>query len=337
MSKKPLINNTLAGYDELFSSTVDTPAAEPTTHDPTANNTSTTNDTSTANITNDPTDTAERIEEIPLEELYPPEFHPFHVNDDEEMKELAESIKTNGVREPGLARPRRDENGELIGGYELLAGNRRKRACEIAEVTTLPVIIREMNDYEAAKAMVDSNILSRKTLLFSELAWAYRIKMEALNHSGVKGDKHSHEILMEQTGKSKSQIFRLMRLTELIVGLLDMVDTKKIAFNPAVELSYLSQVEQNAVISSMESHGIKPSLSQAVELKKLKLEDKLTLELIDDILSASKRISKPAEEAEEKEISSFRKFFPKDYTPQQISEVISELLTDWQDRNGVSA
>ena len=165
--------------------------------------------------------------------------------------------------------------------------------------------------------------------------------MDALNHSGIKGNKHSHEILMEQTGESKNQIFRLIRLTELIIGLLDMVDTKKIAFNPAVELSYLSQIEQTAVISSMDSHGIKPSLSQAVELKKLKLDGKLTIEMIDDILSTSKKSAKTAveveeaeeaEEAKEKEISRFRKFFPKDYTPQQINEVITGLLTDWQER-----
>jgi len=323
MSKNILGNNALVGYNELFSSTVNHPSAEQT---------NTITDTTHANTTHDPN--GERIVQIPLTELHPPEFHPFQVNDDEEMDRLAKSIKANGVREPGLARPRRDENGELIGGYELLVGNRRKRGCEIAELPTMPVIIREMNDHEATIAMVDSNILNREVLLFSERAWAYKVKMEALNHSGIKGGKHSHEILMEQTGESKNQIFRLIRLTELIVGLLDMVDTKKIAFNPAVELSYLSHVEQTAVISSMESHGIKPSLSQAVELKKLKLDGKLTIEMIDDILSANKKSSKTAEE---KEISSFRKFFPKDYTPQQISEVIAELLTDWQDRNGVSA
>jgi len=317
MGKNILGNNALAGYNELFSSTVSNPTAD--------NAPSSTN-------SHDPN--GEKIVQLPLEELHPPEFHPFQVNDDDEMDRLAENIKTFGVREPGLVRPRRNENGELIGGYELLVGNRRKRGCEIAGLPTMPVIIREMNDDEANIVMVDSNILSREVILFSERAWAYKVKMEALNHSGIKGGKHSHEILMEQTGESKNQIFRLIRLTELVIGLLDMVDTKKIAFNPAVELSYLSQVEQTAVISSMESHGIKPSVSQAVELKKLKLDGKLTIEMIDDILSASKKSSKPTEE---KEISSFRKFFPKDYTPQQISEVIHELLADWQEREGVSA
>ena len=343
MAKNILGNNTLAGYNELFSSTVGNRAAEPaSTTDTTANavknalSSVTADNTPSITVTNthDLTANGEQVVQIPLSELHPPEFHPFQVNDDDEMDRLAENIKTFGVREPGLVRPRQDENGELIGGYELLVGNRRKRGCEIAKLPTMPVIIREMNDDEATIAMVDSNILNRETLLFSERAWAYKIKMEALNHSGIKGDKHSHEILIEQTGESKNQIFRLIRLTELIVGLLDMVDTKKIAFNPAVELSYLSQVEQTAVISSTESHGIKPSLSQAVELKKLKLDGKLTVDMIDDILSANKKSSKTAEE---KEISSFRKFFPKDYTPQQISEVIHELLTDWQEREGVSA
>jgi len=334
MSKSVLGNNALVGYNDLFSSTINNGANNATDittnaikNDPSS---ATADNTTSSTNTHDPN--SERIVQIPLEELHPPEFHPFQVNDDEEMNRLAENIKTFGVREPGLVRPRKDENVELIGGYELLVGNRRKRGCEIAKLPTMPVIIREMNDDEANIAMVDSNILNRETLLFSEKAWAYKVKMEALNHSGIKGSKHSHEILIEQTGESKNQIFRLIRLTELVIGLLDMVDTKKIAFNPAVELSYLSQVEQTAVISSMESHGIKPSVSQAVELKKLKLDGKLTIDMIDDILSASK---KSAKTAEEKEISSFRKFFPKDYTPQQISEVIHELLADWQEQNGI--
>ena len=212
MPKKTEIGNlALAGYDELFAST--TATTEP------------------SNIIK-PDFIGECVVKIPLTELHPPEFHPFHVNDDEAMDRLAANIKLYGVREPGLARPRAD------GGYELLAGNRRKRACELAEVSTLPVIIREMSDDAAVIAMVDSNLEQRETLLYSEKAWAYKVKMETLNHNGVKGDKHSYEVLMEQTGESKNQIFRLIRLTDLIIGLLDMVDSKKIAFNPAVELSY---------------------------------------------------------------------------------------------------
>ena len=285
-------NSALVGFDALFTPTVKPPASD-----------------------------GESIVEITLEELYPPEFHPFHVKDDEAMEELSQSIKQYGFYEPGLARPRAE------GGYELIAGNRRKRACEIAELPTMPVIIREMDDANAAIAMVDSNLKQRKTILFSEKAWAYKVKMEALNHSGVKGDKHSHEVLMEQTGDSKNQIFRLIRLTELVIGLLDMVDTKKIAFNPAVELSYLSQVEQTAVISAMENHGIKPSLSQAVQLKKLKMDGSLTVDMIDEILSEAK---KPPQDEDDKEISRFRHYFPKDYTAEQIDEVISNLLELWQ-------
>jgi len=235
---KQIPNISLSGYNDIFESTVE-PANSVTadTH-------------------------GERIVEIPLTELHPPEFHPFHVNDDDAMERLTQNIKQYGVREPGLARPRAD------GGYELLAGNRRKRACERAELPTMPVIIREMDDANATIAMVDSNLEQRETLLYSEKAWEYKVKMEALNHNGIKGDKHSYEVLMEHTGESKNQIFRLIRLTELVIGLLDKVDSKQLAFNPAVELSYLSQKEQTAVISEMESHGIKPSLSQAVRLKK---------------------------------------------------------------------
>ena len=310
MPKKTEIGNlALAGYNELFASTT------PTTAEPN-------------NIIR-PNFNGECVVEIPLEELHPPEFHPFHVNDDYAMDRLAANIKQYGVREPGLARPRAD------GGYELLAGNRRKRACELAKVPTLPVIIREMTDDEAVIAMVDSNLEQRETLQYSEKAWAFKIKMEALNHNGVKGDKHSYEVIMEQTGESKNQIFRLIRLTDLIIGLLDMVDFKKIAFNPAVELSYLSQVEQTAVISAMESYGVKPSLSQAVRLKKHKQSGELTLDMIDEILSEAKKPQQ--DEAEDKEVKRYRHFFPKGYTAKQILDVIDTLLTDWQASEKVSA
>ena len=305
---KSIGNLALAGYNELFASTAETLTSEPT------------------NIITDIN--GERVIEIPLIELHPPEFHPFHVFDDDAMDRLAANIKQYGVRVPGLVRPRDD------GGYELLAGNRRKRACEISELASMPVIIREMTDDEATIAMVDSNLEQRETLLYSEKAWAYKVKMDALNHSGIKGDKHSHEILVEQTGESKNQIFRLIRLTELVVGLLDMLDGKKLAFNPAVELYYLSQVEQMAVISSMETHGVKPSLSQAVRLKKLKQEGELTADMIDEILSESK---KPKEDTEDKEISRFRHYFPKSYTARQIDDVINNLLMGWQAQEGVMA
>jgi len=298
--KKVIANLSLAGYNDIF--------------------TSTTVENSSATTVNDKD--GERIVEIPLSDLHPPEFHPFHVNDDEAMDRLAQNIRQYGVREPGLARPRAD------GGYELLAGNRRKRACELAEHPTLPVIVRDMDDADATIAMVDSNLEQRETLLYSEKAWAYKVKMEALNHNGVKGDRHSYEVLMEQTGESKNQIFRLIRLTELVVGLLDKVDSKQLAFNPAVELSYLSQVEQMAVIASMESHGIKPSLSQAVRLKKLKQDGDLSVDVIDAILSECKK--PPKEGDEDEEISRFRQYFPDGYTAKQMNKVISDLLKKWQ-------
>jgi ParB family chromosome partitioning protein len=296
---KTIGNLALAGYNELFASTAE-------------------------QATETKTDTyGERIVQIHLTELHPPEFHPFNVNVDEAMDRLSENIGKYGVREPGLVRPRPD------GGYELVAGNRRKRACEIAKLLTMPVIIRAMDDADAAIAMVDSNLEQRETLLFSEKAWAYKVKMDALNHNGIKGDKHSYEVLMEQTGESKNQIFRLIRLTELIVGLIDMVDAKKISFNPAVELSYLSQIEQTAVISAMENFGIKPSLSQATRLKKLKHDGDLTIDMIDEILSESKNLT---DGNVDKEISRFRKYFPDGFTAQQMNTVITDLLQEWQQR-----
>ena len=316
MPKKTEIGNlALAGYNELFASTTPT-ATEPN------------------NIIR-PDFIGECVVEIPLAELSPPDFHPFHVNDDEAMERLAANIKQYGVREPGLARPRRDENGEIISGYELLAGNRRKRGCEIAERPTLPVIIRDMSDDEAIITMVDSNLEQRETLLYSEKAWAYKMKMDALNHSGIKGDKHSYEIMVEQTGESKNQIFRLIRLTDLIIGLLDMVDTKKIAFNPAVELSYLNQVEQTAIISAMGKYGVKPSHSQSVRLKKLKQAGELTIDMIDEILSETQKPTQ--EDVEDKTVERYRHFFPKSYTAKQILDVINTLLTDWQASEKVSA
>ena len=302
---KEIKNLSLAGYNDIFASTI-------------CENTA----TDSMNGAD-----GERIVEIPLAELHPPEFHPFNVNDDEAMDRLALNIKQYGVREPGLARPRAD------GGYELLAGNRRKRACELAERPTLPVIVRDMDDDEAVIAMVDSNLEQRETLLYSEKAWAYKIKMEALNHNGVKGDRHSYEILMEQTGESKNQIFRLIRLTDLIVGLLDKVDNKQLAFNPAVELSYLSQVEQTAVITAMENNSIKPSLSQAVRLKKLKQDGDLTVEMIDEILSESKK--PPKDYCEDNDLSQFRQFFPDSYTVNQMNKVISELLKKWKQQQSI--
>ena len=264
----------------------------------------------------------EQITLIPLTELHAPEFHPFEVRDDAEMDALAANVAQYGVRESGLARPRAE------GGYELLAGNRRRRACELAGLPTLPVIVREMSDDDAAIAMVDSNLQQREKLLFSERAWAYRVKMEALAHKGVKAERNSCDILSQECGDSKSQIFRLIRLTELVPALLDRVDTHKLAFNPAVELSYLSRTEQTAVAAAMERLDVKPSLSQAVQLKKLKQDGKLTVAVIDKVLAEQKKPPK----SEPSGAARFRRYFPPEYSAKQMETVISELLRDWQSK-----
>jgi ParB family chromosome partitioning protein len=282
-------NLALAGFNDIFKSSVDATSGE-------------------------------NVLEIPLNELHPPDFHPFAVIDDDSMTRLSKNIKKYGVREPGIVRPRAD------GDFELLCGNRRKRACELAGIPTMPVIIRELDDDSAALAMVDSNLEQREKLLFSEKAWAYRIKMEALNHCGVKGEMLSVDVLVEQTGESKNQIFRLVRLTELIVTLLDKVDAKQIAFNPAVELSYLTQTEQSAVATAIDKYGIKPSLSQAVRFKKMNKEGTLSTERIDKILSESKMPDK----GEPKSSARFRKYFPPEYSQKQMDAVIVKLLTEWK-------
>ena len=292
MSKSILDDNSISGYDNIFKSTTKKADGETIVH-------------------------------LSLDELHPPEFHPFHVNDDEAMLRLAKNIKQYGVREPGLVRPRSE------GGYELLCGNRRKRASQLEDIPTMPVIIRDLDDHSAAIAMVDSNLEQRETLLLSEKAWAYQVKLEALNHQGVKSDNPgqlSVEILCEQTGESKNQIFRLVRLTKLVLPLLDKVDAKQLSFNPAVELSYLSQVEQIAVASAMDNYDIKPSLSQANRLKKMKQSGELTVEIIDVILSETKKPPK----GEPTGSMRFRKFFPSDYSQRQMDAVITSLLKEWQ-------
>jgi ParB family chromosome partitioning protein len=190
------------------------------------------------------------------------------------------------------------------------------------EIETLPVIVRELDDKQAVDVQVDSNLLHRERILPSEKAWAYRLKMETLNHNGKKSTKHSHEILTEQTGESKNQIFRYIRLTELVPDLMDKVDERKIAFNPAVELSYLSRSEQNIVNTAIEKYDIKPTLSQAIKIRKLSQEQKLNAETVERILSESIN--------ETPKIEKYRKFFPSEYTPKQIDNVIVKLLKNWQ-------
>ncbi|MDR0935276.1 MAG: ParB N-terminal domain-containing protein [Oscillospiraceae bacterium] len=262
----------------------------------------------------------EHVVEIPLNELNAPDPHPFLVSDDDAMTQLAESVRRFGVREPGLARPLTES------GFELLCGNRRKRACEIVGLDTLPVIVRELDDCAAAVAMVDSNLLQREKLLLSEKAWAYRVKLEALNHSGVRAEANSVDVLVEQTGESKNQIFRLIRLTELVDNLLDKADTRQLAFNTAVELSYLSYDEQQCVAEAMEQYEVRPSLSQAIRLKKLKQSGKLTEEVIGNVLAETKESPLSENIIRLK----YRKFFPAEYSPKQVENTIIALLRDWQ-------
>ena len=274
----------------------------------------------------------EKIVEIPLSELHPFKAHPFKVIDNEAMFDTAESIKQYGVLVPAIARPRED------GGYELVSGHRRKRACELASLETMPVIIRNLDDDAATIIMVDSN-LQRENILPSERAFAYKLKLSAMkrqagrpakeNGSQVGNNlsgKKSSELLAEQTGESKNQIFRYIRLTELIPELLSMVDEKKIAFNPAVELSYLKSDEQLLLIDAMDTEQATPSLSQAQRLKKFSAEGNCTLEAMCAIMSEEKK-------GEPDKVTltgdKIKKYFPKNYTPQQMEATIIKLLEGW--------
>lgn len=274
---------------------------------------------------------AEKVIEMPLDKLCPPEFHPFQVRNDEAMKKTAESVKKYGVLVPGLARPRTD------GNYELVAGNRRKLASELAGRTTMPVIVREMDDDEAVIIMVDTNLEQRESLLPSEKAWAYRMKLEALKHRGIVVDgidigTLSVTVVSKQAGESKSQIYRMIRLTELVPGLIDLVDAKKIAFNPAVELSYLSRKEQSSLMDAMAKYEATPSLPQAQRLKKHSQSGELTLEMIDSILAEVKK--EPTKVTLTG--SRLKQYFPQDYTPKQMEKVIMGLLENWHKKQTVS-
>ena len=274
----------------------------------------------------------EKIQEIPLSELHPFKNHPFKVKDDEAMMETADSIKQYGVLVPAIARP------DPEGGYELVAGHRRHRASELAEKETMPVIVRDLDDDAATIIMVDSN-LQRESLLPSERAFAYKMKLDAMKHQGERVDltcsqvgnklegKKSSEILAEQVGQSKNQIFRYIRLTELIPELLDMVDEKKIALNPAYELSFLKKEEQVDLLDAMDSEQATPSLSQAQRLKKYSQEGHLTLDMMRVIMGEEKK-----SDLDRVTFTSdtLRKYFPKSYTPARMQETIIKLLEAWQ-------
>ena len=271
----------------------------------------------------------ERVQEIPLSELHPFKGHPFKVLDDDAMQKTVESITQFGVMTPAIARPR------LEGGYELIAGHRRHHASELAGKETMPVIVRNMDDDAATILMVDSN-LQRETLLPSERAFAYKMKLEAIKHQGQRTDLTSCQLgtklradeqLAEGTGDSARTVQRYIRLTELIPELLDMVDEKKIAFNPAVELSYLKKEEQKDFLEAMDYAQATPSLSQAQRLKKFSQEGKCSLDAMCAIMSEEKK-----SELDKVTIKNdvLRKYFPKSYTPKQMEDTIIKLLEQWQ-------
>ena len=274
----------------------------------------------------------EKVQEIPLEELHPFAHHPFKVLDDDRMRDTADSIREYGVLVPAIARPRPD------GGYELIAGHRRKRGCELAGLQTMPVIVRELDDDAATIMMIDSNI-QRENILPSERAFAYQMKLEALkrqagrpskeNVSQLGTQKRSDQIMAEKLGESRNQIQRFIRLTNLIPTLLDMVDSKKIAFNPAVALSYLNQDEQAELVDTMESEQATPSLSQAQRLKKFSQEGKLTKESMLAIMSEEK---KPEIGKVTLGTDTLRKYFPTNWTPKQMEDQILKLLNNWYQR-----
>ena len=272
----------------------------------------------------------EKIQEIPLSELHPFKNHPFKVKDDEAMMETADSIKQYGVLVPAIARPDQE------GGYELVAGHRRHRASELADKETMPVIVRDLDDDAATIIMVDSN-LQRESLLPSERAFAYKMKLEAVKHQGARTDLTSRQVgeksqtsiqkVADQAGESQRQVQRYIRLTELIPELMDMVDEKKIALNPAYELSFLKKEEQVDLLDAMDSEQATPSLSQAQRLKKYSQEGHLTLDMMRVIMGEEKK-----SDLDRVTFTSdtLRKYFPKSYTPQRMQETIIKLLEAWQ-------
>jgi len=274
----------------------------------------------------------EKVMDMPLSELHPFPDHPFQVRDDDSMKETVESIKEYGVLVPAIVRPRAG------GGYELISGHRRKHACELAGLPTMPVIVRNLDDDAATIIMVDSNI-QRENILPSERAKAYKMKLEAIKHQGQRTDltsvqvgqklqsKVSRDLLAENSPDSSTQIQRYIRLNELTPELQQMVDDKKIAMTPAVELSYLKPEEQTLLLDTIESEQATPSLSQAQRLKKFSTEGHLNEDSMLAIMSEEK---KPEKNDLTIKADKLQKYFPKSYTPQQMEQVIIRLLEGWQ-------
>lgn len=271
------------------------------------------------------------IQQIALDNLHPFSNHPFKVLDDDKMAELSESVRTHGVLVPGIVRVKD------AGGYEIIAGHRRKRACEIAGLKTMPVIIKDLTDDESTVIMVDSNI-QREELLISEKAFAYKMKYDALKRQGKRSDltscqvgkKLAAEEVSQNTGDSTRQILRYIHLTELIPEMLCLADNKKIPFNTAVELSYLKLEEQKLLLQYMNNHAMVPSMKQAQELKQMSKEQTLTYLEIDQICMKEKtekfQVQIPAKK--------LKQYFPETYTKNQMEEIIFMLLESWVKREG---
>lgn len=271
----------------------------------------------------------EQRTEMPLSDLHPFEGHPFKVLDDELMEQTVESIRQIGVVSPLIVRP------DPEGGFEILSGHRRLHAAQLAGLETVPVIVKEMDDDAAIIFMVDSN-LQRENILPSERAFSYKMKLEAMKHQGQRGDLTSDQVgqkswavnqLADDANESKTQVQRFIRLTNLIPEILDMVDEKKIAFNPAVELSYLKPSEQKEFLEAMDYAQASPSLSQAQRLKKLSQEGGCTLDAMCEVMNEIKK-----DELDHVTIKNevLRKYFPKSYTPKQMQDTIIRLLEKWQ-------
>ena len=274
----------------------------------------------------------EQVQQIPIGELFPFKNHPFKVLDDESMQRTVESVEQYGVLSPLIARPRPE------GGYEIISGHRRQHAAQLAGLDTLPVIVRNMDDDAAVLLMVDSN-LQRETILPSERAFAYKMKLEAMKHQAGRPTQDNYsqvgnnfgtlssEEMAEELGTSKNQIFRYIRLTNLVPELLDMVDEKKIAFNPAVELSYLDESQQRDFLEAMNDTQNAPSLSQAQRLKKLAQEGHFSYDVAFAVMGEEKK-----DELDKVVIKNdtLRKYFPRSYTPKQMEDTIIKLLEQWQ-------
>ena len=294
------LNATLKGYDKIFSTEESRQAEQ-----------------------------REQVQQIPIGELFPFKNHPFKVLDDEAMQRTVESVEQYGVLSPLIARPRSE------GGYEIISGHRRQHAAQLAGLDTLPVIVREMDDDAAILLMVDSN-LQRESILPSERAFAYKMKLEALKNQGARSDLTSAQVgqklwsveqVASDAGESKTQIQRFIRLTNLIPELLDLVDQKKISFNPAVELSYLDEAQQRDFLEAMNDTQNFPSLSQAQRLKKLAQEGHFSYDVAFAVMGEAKK-----DELDKVVIKNdtLRKYFPRNYTPKQMEDTIIKLLEQWQ-------